>query len=243
MIDSNNPIPFHVQIKDILIKEIVEGTHKDRIPSERDLMDRFSVSRTTIREAITHLVNEGMLEKVHGKGTFISQKAPVHEWLHSLNSLTDTIIKMGMKPGSKLLHMGLLNKNAVISDMLNVEQVFQIQRLRTADSTPIAIEHHFYPANIGLKLTKFNLDTTPIYGLLENELEIEMEEAEQFISSKNAYKEDALNLDVPDGSNVLCVERVITSSTGAAIEYYSSIFRPDMYVFRVKTKRKKANVP
>ncbi|MGF2615997.1 GntR family transcriptional regulator [Rossellomorea vietnamensis] len=241
MIDSDNPIPYHLQIKEIIAKEIVTGTYKDRIPSERDLMERFSVSRTTIREAITHLVNDGMLKKVHGKGTFISQKTPVHEWLNSLNSLTETIIKMGMKPGSKLLHMGVMNKNDVISDMLNVDLVFHIQRLRTADSVPIAIEDHFYPMNIGVELTKYDLETTPIYDLLENELEIEMEEAEQFISSKTAHKEEALNLDVPDGSNVLCVERLITNSAGAAIEYYSSIFRPDMYVFRVKTKRKRAN--
>ena len=72
MINSNNPIPLHAQIKELLRKEIHAKHYSDKIPSERELMDRFSVSRTTVREAVAHLVNEGLLEKIHGKGTFIS---------------------------------------------------------------------------------------------------------------------------------------------------------------------------
>ncbi|WP_456271127.1 GntR family transcriptional regulator [Bacillus sp. AK031] len=239
MIDTNNPVPYHLQIKEIIAKEIAIGIHKERIPSERDLMDRFSVSRTTIREAISHLVSEGILEKVHGKGTFISQKTPVHEWLDSLNSLTDTVKKMGMEPGSRVLKTALVKEDRLIADMLNVDIIFTIERLRTADSIHIAIERHYYASEIGLKLAEYDLESTTIYDLLENDLGIEMEQAEQFISSKVVSKKDAMNLGIPSGSNILCVERVITDTKGEPIEYYSSIFRPDMYVFRIKTKRKK----
>lgn len=239
MIDTNNPVPYHLQIKDILAKEIVNGTYKERIPSERDLMDRFSVSRTTIREAISHLVSEGVLERIHGKGTFISQKPPVHEWLDSLNSLTETVKKMGMVPGSKLLHSGMVKKDRFISEILNVEQYFTIERLRTADATPIAIERHYYRREIGKRLVEYDLASTTIYDLLEQDLGIEIEEAEQFISSKVVSEEDAMDLDIPPDSNVLCVERLMTDANGETIEYYTSIFRPDMYVFRMKTKRKR----
>lgn len=239
MIDTNNPVPYHLQIKDILAKEILNGTYKERIPSERDLMDRFSVSRTTIREAISHLVSEGVLERIHGKGTFISQKPPVHEWLDSLNSLTETVKKMGMVPGSKLLHSGMVKTDRLISEILNVDQFFTIERLRTADATPIAIERHYYGSEIGKRLVEYDLASTTIYDLLEQELGIEIEEAEQFISSKVVSEEDAMDLDIPHDSNVLCVERLMTDANGDTIEYYTSIFRPDMYVFRMKTKRKR----
>lgn len=239
MIDTNNPVPYHLQIKDILIKEIGEGIYKERIPSERDLMDRFSVSRTTIREAISHLVTEGVLEKIHGKGTFISQKPPVHEWLDSLNSLTETVRKMGMVPGSKLLSCRVVKEGGVIADILNEEDFYTIERLRTADAKPIAIERHFYSNEIGRKLAEYDLEATTIYDLLENDLGIELEEAEQFISSKVVSEEDAINLEIPFGSNVLCVERVMTDVRGDTVEFYTSVFRPDMYVFRMKAKRKK----
>lgn len=239
MIDTNNPIPLHLQLKDVLAGEIKGGVYKEKIPSERDLMDRFSVSRTTVREAISHLVQEGILEKIHGKGTFISQKPPVHEWLDSLNSLTHTVQKMGMTPGSKLLHTEIVSEPSHIADLLEVDSFYSIVRLRTADSTPIAVERHFYSKEIGNQLASYDLETSTIYDLLENELGIELVEAEQFISCKEVSIEDAKMLEVPTGSSVLCVERLITNANGEPIEYYTSNFRPDMYVFRIKTKRKK----
>lgn len=239
LFDTSNPVPFHLQIRDVLVDEIKEGQYKEKIPSERDLMDRFSVSRTTIREAISHLVQEGILEKIHGKGTFIMQKPPVHEWLDSLNSLTDTIKKMGMEPGSKLLHKGIASEPSNILDLLNVDQFYKIERLRTSDSKPIAIERHYYAKELGARIAEYNLDTTIIYDVIENDLGIEMEEAEQVISSKEVSDEDAENLEVKKGSSVLCVERLILDVHGNPIEFYTSNFRPDMYVFRIKTKRKK----
>ncbi|MBP2242922.1 GntR family transcriptional regulator [Cytobacillus eiseniae] len=239
MVDVNNPIPLHLQLKDVIAREIKNEVYKEKIPSERDLMDRFSISRTTVREAISHLVQEGILEKVHGKGTFISQKPPVHEWLDSLHSLTDTVTKMGMKPGSKLLAKGMVTEPSYIADLLQVDLFYSIERLRTADSIPIAIERHFYNEELGQKLANYDLETTTIYDTLENSLGIEMEEAEQFISCKEVSEQDAHHLDIPVGSSVLCVERLITDANGTPIEYYMSNFRPDMYVFRIQTKRKK----
>lgn len=239
LFDTNNPVPLHLQLKETIACEIKEGIYKDKIPSERDLMERFSVSRTTVREAISHLVQDGILEKIHGKGTFISQKPPVHEWLDSLNSLTDTVKKMGMVPGSKLLSNEIITAPSHIGDLLEVDSLYTIERLRTADATPIAIERHFYCEEIGMQLAKYDLETSTIYDLLENSIGVELVEAEQFISCKEVSDEDAALLEVPVGSSILCVERLITNANGEPIEYYTSSFRPDMYVFRIKTKRKK----
>ncbi|MDF2856192.1 MAG: yvoA 2 [Neobacillus sp.] len=239
MIDTNSPVPLHLQLRDVIASEIRRGVYKEKIPSERDLMDRFLVSRTTVREAISHLVQDGMLEKIHGKGTFISQKTPVHEWLDSLNSLTHTVKKMGMEPDSKLLNSEIVSEPNHISELLQVDSLYTIERLRTADTIPFAIERHYYSKEIGMQLAKYDLEKSTIYDLLENNIGIELVEAEQFISCKEVSAEDAQKLEVPIGSSVLCVERLITNASGEPIEYYTSNFRPDMYVFRVKTKRKK----
>lgn len=239
MINTNNPIPFHLQIKDVLAKEITNGMYKDKIPSERDLMNRFSVSRTTVREAISHLVKEGVLEKIHGKGTFISRIPPVHEWLDSLNSLTETVKKMGLEPGSKLLKSEMNAESEEISEILGADKLYTIERLRTANSIPFAIERHYYSKELGDKLAKYDLETTTIYDLLENELNIELVEAEQIISCKEVSFEDSVHLNVQVGSSVLSVERVIMDANGNPIEYYTSSFLPKLYVFRIRTKRKK----
>ncbi|WP_456279033.1 GntR family transcriptional regulator [Bacillus sp. AK128] len=238
MINSDSPIPLHLQISQWLEKEIKKGIYDERIPSERELMERFSVSRTTIREAVSRLVNEGTLTKIHGKGTYISKKPPVHEWLSQLNSFSETVTNMGMKPGSKLLYSGEDIDSEQAADVFDQDHLYTIRRLRYANSTPIAIEKHYYRRDVGIKLTNYDLNTATIYDLLENQLGIVLSEAEQFISSETTNLHDSKLLEVMPNSSVLSVERIIYDQHGQPVEFYQGYFRPDMYVFRLKTKRK-----
>ncbi len=235
----NSPIPYHLQIKEVLKKEITTGKYKDKIPSERELIKRFSVSRTTIRESINHLVNEGYLQKIHGKGTFILKTKPVHEWIHTIKSLTETITRMGMKPGSKLLLSKLVNEPAYISDYLNLKEFHLIKRLRLADEEPIAIERHYHHPQLGKQLCQYDLNAITIYDVMEKELGVTMEEAEQSISCRPILKEDARELGITPDTNVLFVDRLIRNSVGEVIEYYTSVINPEMYVFRIKLKNER----
>ena len=238
MINADLPIPLHAQISNLLEKQIRVGAYQEKIPSERELMDMYAVSRTTVREAVSKLVNEGKLQKVHGKGTFISKHPPIQEWLTSLNSFTDTVIRTGMNPSSRLLYSGkLLQQDGVKIFEFN-KDAYLIERLRFADNIPVAIEKHFYPSEIGIKLSAFDLNTATIYDLLENELSINLSEAEQSITTHQANKQEAAHLEIPESSTVLCTERVIYDQFGRAVESYQGLYRPDMYVFRIKIKRK-----
>lgn len=232
--------PLHIQISKILEEKIKSGQYTDKIPSERELMEMHSVSRTTVREAVTRLVNDGLLTKVHGKGTFVNQHVPIQEWLPSLNSFTDTVKSMGMKPGSKLIETKILSVKEHSIKVFQ-EDVFMIRRLRSANDEPVAIEQHFYPVHIGEKLSQFNLNEETIYDLLENELHIVLDEAEQYISTKVIDDELAPYLKIPRGTNVLLVKRIMFDENGNIIEYYIGQYRPDMYSFRLKTKRNKRN--
>lgn len=239
LVNYENPIPLHIQIKDLIQAEIHDGKYKEKIPSERELMERFSVSRSTIREAISHLVREGVLQKVHGKGTFITTKKSVHEWLNALHSFTETVQNMGMKPGAKLLYTNVVTACEKEKAILKEDSLFTIARIRTADNLPIAIERHYYGKAIGTKLQRYNLEISTIYDLIEKELQIMIVEAEQIIKCKQISDEDAAHLQLERGVNVLEVERIITGVNGEPIEYYTSIFHPEVYSLRIKTKRER----
>ncbi|APC49485.1 GntR family transcriptional regulator [Virgibacillus halodenitrificans] len=236
MIDSNNPIPLHVQISNALVKQIKAGMYKDKIPSERELIEAYTVSRTTVRQAIAKLVNDGILKKVHGKGTFINEGKPIQEWLSNLNSLTETIKNMGMAPSSKLLAAEQIDVKDHSIDILNMD-LYMIERLRYADGEPLAIEKHYYPLSVGLKLSSYDLETETIFDLLENEMGITLAEAEQIISTEDADARVAGLLGIPKGASVLTVERIIADELGNPLEFYRGYYRPDKYVFRVKSKR------
>lgn len=237
MVNFDHPMPLHIQIKDLLIAEITEGKYEDKIPSERELMERFSVSRSTIRESVNHLVHDGIVEKVHGKGTFITEKKPIHDWLDALHSFTETVQKMGRKPGAKLLDTGLTTTCEKGQQLLHTDELFTIKRLRTADRLPIAIEQHFYKPDFGVQLAQFDLSKATIYDLIEQQLGVVIAEGEQIISCIPIEEEAASYLKLPPGSNVLCIERILTGVDNEVIEYYKSLFHPQHYSLRLKMKR------
>lgn len=236
-INVNNPIPLHVQVKKILSDEILEGRYKDRIPSERELMTRFSISRTTVREAISALVREGYLEKKHGKGTFISNK-PLQEWLGQLQSFTETVKYMGMKPSFKLLYQKKDKPPENIVELFESEELYLIVRTLYANHKPVAIEEQYYPLEVGNRLKKYDLDKAVLYDLLETELGIILAEAEQTITSEQPTEEEASILGIPKEQSVLRIERLIFDSHNEPVEYLKGCFRSDLYSFRIKMSRR-----
>ncbi len=236
-LDFRSPVPLHAQLKEILRKEIEQGNYTGKIPSERELMERFSVSRTTVREAVSALAREGFLEKIHGKGTFVT-KHKVNEWLGNIKSFTETIKSMGMKPGIKLLSQGV-ESNPEICKVLGIKEYYAIERLRYADDEPVAIEKTCYPLEIGLKLAEHDLNKITLYELLES-IDIILYEAEQKITCTMPTREAAKLLGISPSASILAAERITTDPQGKIIEYYYSIFRADKYAFCIKMSRKNA---
>lgn len=236
-LDSKSPIPLHIQLKEGIQSLINEGHYKEKIPSERELMDRYKISRSTVREAVSHLVREGILEKVHGKGTFISTK-PIEEWLGNLSSTTETIRNMGMNPDAKLIEHGRVTPPQEIIETTGFQDAYYIKRIRYADNQPLAIEIQYYPVEIGEKLAKFDIDKGTLFDILEQNLNIKLSEANQIITSSFLSKEDADLLGVPESTNVLNTERLLTDIDDNLIEYYIASFRADMYSFRINLSKK-----
>ncbi|MEG6513355.1 GntR family transcriptional regulator [Desulforamulus ruminis] len=236
-IDYNSPIPLYVQLKEVLKDKILKGDYKEKIPSERDFMEQFSVSRSTVRKAINALVLDGVLERIHGRGTFVSLR-PVEEWLGNLSTFNDLVCNMGMKPSIKLLYQGVesATENSV---PLGLTEVYVIKRLRFADDVPLAVERQYYPLKIGLKLAQFDLNNAAIYDLLESSLGINLSEAEEVITGRMSTKEEAKLLGSDQLISVLQTERIIFDTDGNPVEYERSVYRSDMYSFRIKLARKR----
>ncbi len=232
-----SPLPLNEQLKNILREEIFQGVYAKKIPSERELMDRFSVSRSTVRKAVLDLVNEGVLEKIHGKGTFVSFK-PVEEWLGNLSSFNEVIKQMGMTPKIELLEHGLTGTPKEAGSVLGLKEFYYITRLRYADNSPISLEKQYYSPEIGRKLMKHDLNNAVIYDLLENSLGITLWEAEQIITSRLPSKSEASLLKCSKTLCLMVSQRFVNDPNGNPVEYEKSVIRSDMYAFRMKLARR-----
>lgn len=236
-LDYISSIPLHVQLKEAIEEKILTGYYTDQIPSEYGLMDEYYVSRSTVRQSISQLVQEGALEKKHGKGTFVAIK-PVNDWLGSLSSTYEIIKRMGMKPGAQLIESEILTPSPELRPFVQLDNVYYIARLRYANHIPIGIERHYYPVDLGEQIVTFDLNDVSLYTLLETEMDVITSEADEIITSTTLSKEDASLLHVPENTGVLNAKRTITDVDGKFVEFENAYYRADMYSFHIKLSRK-----
>lgn len=235
-LDYTNSIPLHVQLKQKIEQNIYNGRYTDKIPSERELMDEYYVSRSTVRQSIQQLVLEGILMKKPGKGTFVAVST-INDWLGSLSSTSENLEKMGMTPGTKLITSQEIELFGRLKEVTGLEKAHHFKRIRFANNIPMGIERHYYPVALGKKLAQFNLDQEAFYELLERELKVKTFQAEQEIRAGISMASDSELLHIPEGSSIMIAERKITDKNGGFVEFERAFYRADMYSFKIKLSR------
>ncbi|WP_141432162.1 GntR family transcriptional regulator [Bacillus sp. 03113] len=243
MISKDSHIPIYYQLE-TEIKELIEKKDLkpgDLIYSERELSEKYDISRMTVRQAITNLVNEGILVRQRGKGTFVA-KPKVEQALQGLTSFSEDMAVRGMVPKTKIIDFQMITSTKKIAEKLAVESgtlVYEVKRLRLADDIPMAIETSYLPANFFKGLTK-EIVQTSLYHFIENELHLKIAHATQTLESSVVLKKEAEILDLKEGSPVLLIERFSFLENEKPFEFVKSIYRGDRYKFTIDMKRSKA---
>ena len=151
-LDRTVPVPLYYQLKTIISSEIDKGSYKtdDSIPTEEELIAHFNVSRTTVRQAVTELVQEGRLYRVKSKGTFVAQNKIDSGFISRLESFNDQITRLGKVPSTQVLDFRLGSAPRNVAQALQIETnapIVFLQRLRFADNVPIVLLKTYLPAD------------------------------------------------------------------------------------------------
>lgn len=236
-INKESHIPYHIQMKKEIEQRIIRGFYDYQLPSEREFMKEYDVSRSTVREAISLLVREGVLVKIQGKGTFVSIK-PLHSWLGHLSSTTEVIKGLGKKPEAKLIDFHKIIPPKHIQEITGFKEAYYLKRLRLADKIPIGLEIQYYPLSIGEQLSHYDLDNVTLYDVIQRDIGIPFSEAHQKIGIGKISKEDLSYLEVDESVGILTAERIIRDQAKMIIEYEEAYYRSDMYSFELSLSRK-----
>jgi GntR family transcriptional regulator len=232
--------PLHSRVREAIRRHVRKGELIDesgRLMTEAELVKHFGVSRVTIRNAIQPLVAEGILSRERGRGTFLRSNEGEH-WAGRLMGFSELLKDVGQEPGARIIGQGMTNRlDEAVLHALGERAVFELKRLRLADGAPIAIEHAFYPPDIGLELEKRDLTSIVMYRVFERELGLEIEHATQTIGATLANAEDANLLEVNVGSALISLERLTTSSQGRPLEFLRSAYLPEYFRFTVHLTR------
>lgn len=239
-------LPVYYQIKQtirgwILNKEFGPG---EKIPSENELAEKFNVSRLTVRQAISHLVQEGLLVAKRGGGTFVTNN---HNLIKSLglefNGFMDDLFYQVRKSKAKFVEMARVPVSRLLKERLKLanadEEVFEIKRVRIMEGKPFAYTINYLPLDIGNKINKKDLYKRALLQIMEEDLGIHFSEAFQTIEASFANPEVAHKLKIVSGSPILYVERIMYGQKGEAVEFVQSSYRGDLYKYIVRLR----NVP
>jgi GntR family transcriptional regulator len=229
-INPRSPVPKYTQLRDILASLIdTELAADEPIPSERELGERFAVSRMTVRQAIDQLVSEGRLYRVPARGTFVA--ASKLEVPMRVTSFSEDMRARGMEPGARLLAARTERASREIAAALGLGpagEVHVIERLRTADGSPMAIERCRIAAARTPGLAERELEAGSLYAILERDYGLVVDGAEQEVEAASAGAEEAALLGVAPGAAVLRLTRR-SFVRGAPIEHVRSTYRGDRF--------------
>ena len=209
------------------------------LPSERQLMASYGVSRMTVRQALSMLADDGLVYRVQGSGTFVADPAKISKSL-ALTSFSEDITARGMVPGSSSERIERVEADVDVAQDLALSPgspVVRIERVRTADGSPMCIENVWVPADV-LPDDFGSRPMTSLYAAFE-QAGFTPEVADQTLRATVVDTAQAALLGVAPHSPALLVSRVTYTSDARAIERARSIYRADRYDFRVSVQRRR----
>lgn len=203
-----------------------------QLPPERDLAEMAQVSRVTVRKAVALLADEGLVEQRRGAGTFVRlpEGPKLEQSLSSLTSFTDYMLARGKTSSSVVLARGLFYPAPEESMALGVpgnERIARIERLRSADGVPMAIEWSSVPIDV---LPDPDRVETSLYAVLR-ERGGAPTRAIQRMTALNLPPREADLLRLPLGAAVLRIDRTGYLPSGRPIEFTRGLYRSDIYDF------------
>jgi GntR family transcriptional regulator len=241
-LDSHTSLPLYAQVEAVLASNIAEGMFppSSRLPSEDSLVERFAVSRTTIRQTIQNLIKRGLIEIRRGKGTFVTPPKITQE-LTELSGFVEDMRALGRQPSARVLDKRVVTADEPIARQLALtsgDLVVRIQRVRLADNMPLSFDETYLPREIGEKVIQNDLETEPIFSLLEQKYNIPLVEAEYCLESVSADAAVAEALGIGIGSPIFLIERTSYSSGNQPIDYEKLYYRGDQIRFVTRLARR-----
>ena len=229
--------PVYVKIKELISQQIENGTlvPGDKLPSERVLAQEHGLSRMTVRQAITDLVNSGALYREQGRGTFVSARKMQQR---NISSFTETVRMRGFTPYTRVLEFQtLVPPPQIAAKLMSDNEVYRALRIRLADDTPVAVEEVFIPTHICPGLEQGDLSNS-LYSLMTDHFYHKIGSADCSVSALLPGARFQEYLAVARQTPLLKVNSLYFSISGATLYYERAIYRTDMYEynFRITTQ-------
>ncbi|CAM05815.1 GntR family transcriptional regulator [Saccharopolyspora erythraea NRRL 2338] len=237
-VPEHGRIPRYYAVKTellVLIEEIGEGAC---LPAERELAERYGVSRVTLRQAVGELVLEGRLLRRQGSRTVVAPPKLLQPL--ALVSYTEGIRTQGLEPGRTVISAEVLSADPQLAADLGVEpggEVIYLERVLLAGGERVGLESSYLPRHRFPRLLEdFDADGS-LYAFLQRELGVVFGEAEERIETVLATPREALLIGTNPATPMILLHRVSWEPDGTPIERVRSLFRGDRFSFVTRLRQ------
>src|SRR6201981_1580691 len=240
-------LPLYERVESVLAGDIADGSlpPETQLPPEEGLIERFKVSRTTVRKAIQNLVERGLVEVRRGKGTFVTQPKITQE-LTELTGFVEDMQALGRTPTARLLDKRVVAADETVAHHLALAPgtlVVRLRRVRLADRVAMSFDETYLPRDIGEKVAENDLEAEPIFALIENKYYTPLIEADYKLEAAAADSVAARALQVLVGSPIFLIERTSYTTGNRPVDYERLHYRGDLIRFGKRPARRPKTLP
>ena len=208
------------------------------LPSERELAERYGLARMTVRNEIERLTAEGSVYRLHGRGTFVAE--PRIAQAGALTSFTEDMLARGQAPGSTVISGELVASDGFLAAALETKPgdgCFRLDRVRTADGRPMAVEQVYLPVQRFEGIDQVDFADASLFKVLEDTFGVALGEAQQRVVAVSIETDDAQRLGVHEGSPGLRFHTVTRDREGRPVLYAVSLYPGDRYEIALRQTR------
>jgi GntR family transcriptional regulator len=231
----NSPIPFYYQLQGILQAWIEESGMPPQtlLPSEAELCEKYRVSRTVVRAALSALERDGLIYRVKGRGSFVSQPK-LQQKITLLTNFTEDMRKQGIHPGGHVLSQEINFANETVAQRLGIpirSPIFYLERVRFADGEPLGIEVSYLHFPGYERLETENFENRSLYEILSTQYHIVIYKADLELEATLVRPPETELLKVQTCSPAMLLRRTTYDIHLQPFEYTKCIYRGDKYRF------------
>ena len=246
-IDKSSPVPYYYQLLQHLERAIASGSLGigDQIPTEAALCERFDVSRTVIRQALSDLERTGLVTRIKGKGTFVAPPKVSEFVAQTLTSLHEDLTARGERLETKVLRLEVEPVSPHVAQMLDLaesEQIVLLERLRFLRGEPLVVTTAHMPFSLCAPLLDLDMSERSLFETYEQHLGLKLHRGTRAIEARTANAEVAGQLGVKEGAPVLVFSGITFLEDDRPLEYFVGIHRGDRSRFETELFRPSAPV-
>ncbi|HOZ58190.1 MAG TPA: GntR family transcriptional regulator [Nakamurella multipartita] len=230
-LDRSGSTPLYIQLANVLREKIERGEWKpdQKIPSENELNRMYGISRMTARQVLAQLVNEELLFRVQGKGTFVAHRK-IGTRSPAYMGIREQLERMGYETTTKVLSSEVIPADVRVAEHLRISPgslVYRLSRVRLVEDEPISLHTSFVPKALAQDLDADDLVNRQLCVVLENEHGLRMSRVNESLESTLPSADEAKLLRIRRTTPLLLLRQEISDPTGQEFEYSRILFRGD----------------